>query len=144
MPGFGALAGWAVVARMFLNPRPARAGVSRPGGAGRSQGRRRSAASGPPHRLGIPVTGQAIDLQPDQGPFDDRQVPVLIQPGGAAGEAGMDPSPAAAAIPYREVIVLVVTGGSGQVAGSDRASSRPCLRGRPFVPAGAAPVRRAR
>jgi hypothetical protein len=31
---------------MFLNPRRTRAGVSRPGGAGRSQWRRRSAASG--------------------------------------------------------------------------------------------------
>ena len=31
---------------MFRNPRRTRAGVSRPGGAGRSQGRRRSAASG--------------------------------------------------------------------------------------------------
>ena len=117
---------------MFLNPRPPRAGVSRPGGAGRSQGRRRSAASGPPHRLGIPVTGQVIDLQPDQGPFDDRQVPLLVQPGGAAVRRGWTPFPAAAAIPFREVIVLVVTGGSGQVAGSDRASSRLCLRGRPF------------
>ena len=30
--------------------------------------------------------------------------------------------------------MLVVICGSGQAAGSDRASSRPCLRGRPLVP----------
>ena len=46
LPGFGAPAGQGTIARMFLNPRRTRAGVSRPGGAGRSQGRRRSAASG--------------------------------------------------------------------------------------------------
>jgi hypothetical protein len=40
------LAGWAAFAQMFLNPRRTRAGVSRPGGTGRSQGRRRSSASG--------------------------------------------------------------------------------------------------
>ena len=43
---FGALAGSRVVGRMFRNPRRTRAGVSRPGPAGRSQGRRRSATRG--------------------------------------------------------------------------------------------------
>ncbi len=38
---------------LFRNPRRTRAGVSRPGGAGRSQGRRRSAASGRA-RIGTP------------------------------------------------------------------------------------------
>ena len=38
------------------------------------------------------------------------------------------------AFPHRVVGALVVTCGAGQAAGSDRASSRPCLRGRPFVP----------
>ncbi len=38
VPGFGAPAGQAFVARMLRNRRRARAGVSRPGGAGRSQG----------------------------------------------------------------------------------------------------------
>ncbi len=46
LPGFGALAGQGVVARRRRNPRRTLAGVSRPGGAGCSQGRRRSAASG--------------------------------------------------------------------------------------------------
>src|SRR6266487_3739652 len=46
LPGFGAPAGQGMVARMLRNPRRTRAGVSRPGGAGFSQGRRRSAASG--------------------------------------------------------------------------------------------------
>jgi hypothetical protein len=46
LPGFGAPARRGMVARMFRNPRRTRAGVSRPGGAGRSQGRRRSSASG--------------------------------------------------------------------------------------------------
>ena len=46
LPGFGASAGQGMVVWMFLNPRRTRAGVSRPGGAGRSQGRRRSSASG--------------------------------------------------------------------------------------------------
>ena len=46
LPGLGAPAGQQAFARMFRNPRRTRAGVSRPGGAGDSQGRRRSAASG--------------------------------------------------------------------------------------------------
>ena len=46
LPGFGALAWLGMAARMFRNPRRTRAGVSRTGVAGRSQGRRRSAASG--------------------------------------------------------------------------------------------------
>jgi hypothetical protein len=41
LPGFGAPAGWAAFARMFLNPRRTRAGVSRPGAGAFSQGRRR-------------------------------------------------------------------------------------------------------
>ena len=44
LPGFGAPAGQRTFARMFRNPQRTRAGVSRPGGAGRSWGRRRSAA----------------------------------------------------------------------------------------------------
>ena len=44
--GFGALAGVELLARRFRNPRRTRAGVSRPGGAGFSQGRRRSSARG--------------------------------------------------------------------------------------------------
>ena len=46
LPGFGALAGQVVIGRMFRNPRRTRAGVSRPGAAGFSHGRRRSAANG--------------------------------------------------------------------------------------------------
>ena len=44
--GFGVRAGRVVFARMLRNARRTRAGVSRPGGAGRSQGRRRSSARG--------------------------------------------------------------------------------------------------
>jgi hypothetical protein len=57
LPGFGAPAGQGMVARMLRNPRRTRAGVSRPGGAGFSQGRRRSAA-------GEAELGVAGDEQP--------------------------------------------------------------------------------
>ncbi len=52
--------GQGMVAWMFRNPRRTRAGVSRPGGAGRSQGRRRSAASG---RASRSWAWQAITIQ---------------------------------------------------------------------------------
>ena len=151
----------AVVGRRFRNPRRTRAGVSRPGGAGRSQGRRRSAASGrarrswvcaamisqvqrsaasgvrifgavqprvclnsrkvcsrskrrrnacqqrstsagggagdrgpQPDRLRVAVAGQVVDLQPDQGALDDRQLAVVVDPAAAAGQPGVDPVPA--------------------------------------------------
>jgi hypothetical protein len=195
--------GWLGGLRADVPEPPAdRAGVSRPGGARRSQGRRRSSASGrarrswawqammiqvqrsaaagsrilgsvqprtclsrrkvcfqvepaqerlpqpvhvpggsggaggpQPHGLGITVAGQVIHRQPDKRPFDDRQVTVVAEPGGAVGEPACTRSHAAAtAIPYREVTVLVVICGAGHVAGSASASSQPCLRGRPFVP----------
>ena len=44
LPGFGALAGQGSAWRMVRNPRRTRAGVSRPGGQGRCQGSRMSAA----------------------------------------------------------------------------------------------------
>lgn len=44
--GFGARAGQGKLGRRFLNPRRTRAGVSRPGSAGFSHGRRRSATRG--------------------------------------------------------------------------------------------------
>ncbi len=52
-------------------------------------------ARGPqPHRLGVAVAGQVIDLQADQGAFDDGQFAVvMIFPGGAVGEPGMQPVP---------------------------------------------------
>jgi len=46
LPGFGAPAGQAAVVRMFRKSRRTRAGVSRRAAAGRSQGLRRSSASG--------------------------------------------------------------------------------------------------
>jgi hypothetical protein len=45
LAAFGALTGWVVLAWMFGNPRRTRAGVRRPGAAGRSQRRRRSSAN---------------------------------------------------------------------------------------------------
>ena len=190
------------VAWMFRNPRRTRAGVSRPGGAGRSQGRRRSAASGrasrswawqamisqvhrsaaagsrifgvvqprtclnrrkvcsrsnrrknacqqpvhfswrgagarapQPDGLGVAVAGQMIHLQPDQGAFDHRQRAVVVQPGGAVGQPGMQPVPG---LRGRGAVAGGFRGGghggAGQVAGSARANSRPCRRGRPLVP----------
>jgi hypothetical protein len=158
--GLGALAGRTVRARMFRKLRRTRAGVSRPGRAGRSQGRRRSAASGrarrswvcaaitsqvqrsaasavrifgavqprvclssrkvcqveaaqerlppavhvgrggaggggpQPHRLRVAVPGQVLDLQPNQGAFDDRQLAGVVDPARAAGQPGVDPVPA--------------------------------------------------
>jgi len=51
LPGFGAPAGWAAVAWMFLNPR-ADAGRGQPaGGAGRSQGRRQVVSEGRARRV---------------------------------------------------------------------------------------------
>jgi hypothetical protein len=38
-----------------------------------------------PHGLGIPVAGQVIDPEADQGAFDDGQRAVVIEPGGAVG-----------------------------------------------------------
>jgi hypothetical protein len=51
------------------------------------QHRSTSAGVAPPQpdRLEVAVAGQVLDLQPDQGPFDDRQVTVVIEPGGAVG-----------------------------------------------------------
>ena len=46
-----------------------------------------------PHRLGVPVAGQVIHLQADQGAFDDRQRAVVVQPGGAVGQPGVQPVP---------------------------------------------------
>ena len=60
LPGFGAPARQGRAWWMFRNPRRTRAGVSRPGGAGRSQGRRRSAASG---RASRSWAWQAITIQ---------------------------------------------------------------------------------
>jgi len=38
-----------------------------------------------PYRLGLPVAGQVIDLEADQGAFDDGQAAVVVQPGRALG-----------------------------------------------------------
>src|SRR6266536_2103962 len=48
-----------------------------------------------PHRLGVAVAGQVLDLQPDEGAFHDRQVAVVVNPAGAVGEPGVQPVPAA-------------------------------------------------
>ena len=150
LPGFGAPARQGRAWWMFRNPRRTRGGVSRPAGAGRSQSRRRSAASGRasrswawqgitiqvhrsaaagsrsfwavqprtclnsrkvlkiksaqerlpppvhlgrggagdrapwPHRLWVPVAGQVIHPQTDQGALDHGQRAAVVQPGGAA------------------------------------------------------------
>jgi len=56
LPGFGAPTGQVIFARMFRNPRRTRAGVSRPGGAGRAPragaGRRPAAGRGGAERGG--------------------------------------------------------------------------------------------
>src|SRR5258708_34415492 len=39
------------------------------------------------------VAGQVVDLQPDQGPLDDRQVAGVVEPAGAAGQPRVDPIP---------------------------------------------------
>jgi len=84
-----------------------------------------------PQRLGVPAAGQTVHLQADQGPhLDDRQVAVVVQPGGAAGQPGGTRSQAAAAaVPYWAVSVLVVTYGSGQVAGSGQGQLAAVLPG---------------
>ena len=46
-----------------------------------------------PHRFRVTVTGQVIDLQADQGAFDDRQLAVMVEPAAAVGEAGVEPGP---------------------------------------------------
>ena len=146
---------------MFRNPRRTLAGVSRPGAAGRSQGRRRSATRGrasrswvcaamtsqvqrsagvrgadlrcgpaeglleqpegvfqveatqeglppavhvgrvgagdrgpEPHRFGVAVPGQMVNLQPDQGALDDREFGLVVDPAAAAGQSGVNAVPA--------------------------------------------------
>src|SRR5260370_18488328 len=46
-----------------------------------------------PHRLGIAVPGQVINLQPDQGAVDDGQLAVVAEPGGAVGQPRVQPVP---------------------------------------------------
>jgi hypothetical protein len=48
-----------------------------------------------PHRLGVTVAGQMVDLQADQCALDDGQLAVVVQPADAVGEPGMQPVPAA-------------------------------------------------
>ena len=47
-----------------------------------------------PHRFRVAVAGQVLDLQPDQGALDDRQLAVVVEPAAAVGQPGMDPIPA--------------------------------------------------
>ena len=47
-----------------------------------------------PHRFRVTVAGQVLDLQPDQGAFDDRQLAVVVEPAAAVGQPRMDPVPA--------------------------------------------------
>jgi hypothetical protein len=39
-----------------------------------------------PDRLGVPVAGQAFDLQPDQRALDDGQFAVVVGPAAALGQ----------------------------------------------------------
>ena len=47
-----------------------------------------------PHRFRVTVAGQMVDLQPDQGALDDRQLAVVVEPAAAVGQPGVDPVPA--------------------------------------------------
>src|SRR6266540_1722104 len=46
-----------------------------------------------PYRLGVPVAGQVIDLEADQGALDDWQRAVMADPGGPVGQPGVQPVP---------------------------------------------------
>lgn len=95
--GLGARAGQGKFVRRLLNPRRTRAGVSRPGSAGFSQGRRRSAASGRARRSWVwaAVISQVhrsaasgvreLWAGPAQRLFDHREGSAW-RPGGAVGE----------------------------------------------------------
>ena len=69
--GFGCRVGSRVVERMFRNPRRTLAGVSRPGAAGRSHGRRRSATRGRASRSWVCA---AMTSQVQRSPATERLV----------------------------------------------------------------------
>jgi hypothetical protein len=48
-----------------------------------------------PHRLGVAVAGQVVDLQADQRALDDGELALVVEPAGAVGEPGVQPVPAA-------------------------------------------------
>src|ERR1039457_7034815 len=95
-------------------------------------------ARGPqPDRLGVPVARQMVDLQADQGAFDDGQVAVVVKPGGAVGEPGMQPVPG----PCQRG---AVPGGCRRCRDRRRGPGGRVGEGElPAVPAGAAPGPRA-
>jgi hypothetical protein len=41
-----------------------------------------------PHRLGVAVAGQVVDLQADQRALDDGELALVVEPAGAVGEPG--------------------------------------------------------
>jgi hypothetical protein len=49
-----------------------------------------------PQRFRGAVAGQVLDLQPDQGAFDDRQLAVVIAPGAAVFQPRVAAMPGAA------------------------------------------------
>ncbi len=54
-----------------------------------------TATGGPqPHGLGVTVTGQVIDLQPNEDPCDDRQATGVVDPAGTLSQPGVQPVPA--------------------------------------------------
>ncbi len=56
-------------------------------------GRGAGAGAPQPHGLGVAIAGQVIDLEADQRAVDDGQVAVVVEPGGAVGEPGVQPVP---------------------------------------------------
>jgi hypothetical protein len=46
-----------------------------------------------PHRLGVAVAGQVVDLEADQHAFDDGEFATMVDPGRADGEPGVDAVP---------------------------------------------------
>jgi hypothetical protein len=94
---------------------------------GRHGGRR-----GPePDRLRASLAGQVLDLEADDRAFDQRELPVIVEPTGAVGHSWVQPVPRARdGLTYRVVSARVACAGSGQLAGSASLNTDPCLLGR--------------
>ncbi len=91
-----------------------------------------------PDRLGVAVAGQMIDLQPDQGAFDDRQLARRGRASSRGGSAGDGPGPSWSRPPCRSGWCRCWWCAAGRArwrVGPGRSPGRAC-GGRPVVPAG--------